>query len=495
MFSVWRALISSVAVAGAMRVVVDDENALSAEELFDVQVGSMLEKVERVGVGNSANQSAPDIGTLTLLMLTRQCVQEQAENFPSLMQKHGFAVSDMEENQLLNDVIAFWTLRDLRRNHLTSYNIITRQIAQLRNEEVLAMTAEIQNVTSRLEAGGFEYSGAEARCEEDGTSQARSCIMERATEFAAASSSSGLPALVSIRQELPTLVATLLELRDLQAHEVPGFDASELDKLMEIIEAIGFDLRSTQRQCKAVAEQSAAEVIEHLQRQMQNPAPSIDNCNEDPEAAFCPEGTGLMVSRPTETVRGTAAFSSTYFAAWPVLNFVAPAITTLLGFGPAIGLFFANGPFPHGAIFGSLAYAIFSTGRRQCMCFPQECHFDDSTRTCGVSPGSGMATSNNPFTSALPFMSTKCVPSPHQEGTCEMQSCGESDFSPALGDFEGAPFFGTVGQHDGGLYNCLSTSGSSADNMLIKTSFPGNGLENVAENRNKFFEAIQVSSA
>jgi len=481
-----RAFFSCAIVAGGMRV----EVTSTAEELLRSEVDDMIVKVQRAGLTASSDDSVPDTGTITLLMLTRECVQEQAENYPSLMAKYNYPVNnpeDLEENGLLNDVMAFWAIRDLRRNHLSSYNVVTGAIASMRDSTVLAFTEQLQNISNRFDEVGFNYAGAESRCAEDGASQARTCIVERATAFAAGSSS-GIPALAAIRQKIPNLVTTRLEMRDLQVHSPVNFETSELNILTETIAGIGFDLPSVERECTAMVQQRAEEVVQFLKDQLQSPAPSIDDCNENADLTFCPEGTALTVSRPSETVRGTAAFSATYFAAWPVLNFVAPVLTTLMGFGPGLGFLFANGPLPHGAIFGSIAYALFSTGARTCMCFPQECSFDNSTSTCSLGLGASMAPSNNPFSHAVPFMSSKCVPSPHREGACEMQACGETDFTPTLGDFNGAPLFGTLGQHNGGLYNCLSDSGSSADTLLIKTELPGTGLPNTPENRNAILE-------
>lgn len=489
MSSFCRVFFSCAALVGGMRVADDSAGLLNAEDLLRTAMEDMIVKVQRGGIDTFANHSMPDRGQLTMLMLTRQCIQEQAENFPSLMAKHGFTLDNLEDNQLLNDVLSFWAIRDLRRNHLSSYNMFTGAIASMRDSTVVTFTEQLQNLTNRFNDAGFNYQGAESRCAEDGASQARSCIMETATQFAADSSAIGLPVLAPIRRELPTLVSTRIELRDLQVHTPAAFDTSEFDTLTETIAATGFYLPAVEIKCNAMAEHMAKEVVEHLRQQLQSPGPSISDCNEDADGTFCPEGTALTVSRPSETIRGMSAFSTTYFAAWPVLNFVAPVLTTVMGFGPGLGLLFANGPFPHGAIFGSIAYALFSTGSRTCMCFPQECYYDDSTSTCSLRTGSNMATSNNPFSQALPFMSSKCVPSWHQEGACEMQACGETDFRPNLGDFNGAPLFGTIGEHGGGLYNCLSDTGTSADTLLVKTLLPS-GLPNVPENRNNLFEQV-----
>jgi len=494
--SLYRVFFACAAVAGGNRVAEESEEFLGVEELLRDEMEDMIVKVQKAGIKAVGNHSVPDRGQLTMLMLTRQCVQEQAENYPSLMAKHGYSGAYMEDsNQLLNDVISFWAIRDLRRNHLSSFNALTGAVARMRDSTVLTFTAQLRNITNSFHEVGFNYEGAESRCAEDGPSQQRTCIVERASQFSARFVQHGLPALVPIRRELPTLVSTLIELRDLQVHTPAGFETgstSEFGRLAETITAAGFDLSAAETECKAITEQTTADLVEHIRQQLQSPGPSISDCNEDVDGTFCPEGTALTVSRPSETVRGMSAFSTTYFAAWPVLNFAAPILTTLMGFGPTVGLMIANGPFPHGAIFGSIAYALFSTGARTCMCFPQECYYDDSTSSCSVRTGTNMAASNNPFSQALPFMSSKCVPSWHKEGACEMQACGEEDFSRSLGNFEGAPLFGTLGEHPSqgsnrGLYNCLSDSGTSADTLLVKTSLPG-GSPNVPENRNKIFE-------
>lgn len=106
------------------------------------------------------------------------------------------------------------------------------------------------------------------------------------------------------------------------------------------------------------------------------------------------------------------------------------------------------------------------------------------------------AASHNPFDRALPFMSQKCMPSVKETQRCELQSCDVGDFVPELGHFEGAPSFGKLGRYkDGGLYNCVSSSGDVTDALLLQGKILDPNLSNTAMKRSEVFHALDVKTS
>jgi len=436
-----------------------------------------------------AESELPDVQTLTDRILMRECLDTHAQAFPQRMAEYGVHMNEADSDSLRSLILRFWSLQDQKENHLSNYNSLTKIFHAHRDAPVRLWKAEMKNISSFINSQGFRYRRAVSYCDGGGALQVRECITDQAKEFGGA-----------ILPELPALVGRLLELEAVAVHSPPGFDRPALKKLRNVVSAGGVNLRRVTNKCKSKDHSYMQEIVAHLDAQLRSPAAEGRACKEDPARDFCPEGLNILVNRPINAKRGSAAFTAVYFGSWPFLTVAAPLVGGLIGAmeggpagkvsGVAAGNFFAHGPIPYGAPMGAVAYAIFSVGPRTCMCFPRECVYSEETSSCVISKDGHSVGSSNPFANSVPFMSTKCVPSVHFEKTCEMQNCDAADFMGRL--TTESELFGKVGpQPDGGVYNCMSTSELSHDSLLVDTMLPGE-IPNTPEHRNRIFEELGV---
>jgi len=431
---------------------------------------------------------APNTKVRASMMLTRQCMQEKAEEFPRLMQRFGKKRDASKDTAVVELVVGKWMVEDLIENHFRDYGFIKKMISERRSSTIANYRKELAQIAKALAAEGFSYDVAMTSCKSGHTTEMHTCMIKQGEAF-----EKSKPLEEQSPMPVGNWVNISLFLEEVRMHSYTAdLKVPSGSRLWYLIKASNFPYYKAKSSCEQAQQGKMVKLLGFLDLQVK-PVQAEGACVEDDAKGYCPEGLAPTVARPIDPVKGSTAASITYFSAWPVMSVVAPSVGFLLG-GPAgmsAGNLFAHfSPVPYGPPLAAVAYMIFSTGSRTCQCFPRECKYDAAAGACAIGGIDGASDSKNPFGRSLPFMSQKCVRSKKNKDTCEMKSCDVADFTPSLKQ----SMFGTVGpQGDGGVYNCLSSSGDVADTLLLHTKLP-DGQDNTAMNRAKIFEKLGVES-
>jgi len=436
------------------------------------------------------------------MMRTRQCIQEKVTKFPEMMQRFGRWMPDPARDvSLLNLVVAKWIAQDLMENHLGNYNALKKLISKWRSPQMKLWYDELANISKQIADLGFNYAATERSCKKGWTEDVQDCLALKAEKF-----EESFPDWKKEGFPLTNWTNTVLFYEEIKIHSrTAQISIPPLRDLYSLIRSSGFPYRKMQRVCKTESDHDAQELIAFLDEDVARTNRDTQHCAEVPENGFCPEGLAPKVARPIDVRKASAAASLAYAGSGPVLSgFLAVAGSVTGGWagaasGAVQGMLMAS-TMHLGPILAGLAYVVFGTGSRACMCFPRECTFDAEADACVMSFSD--IPSLNPYGRSLPFMSQKCVPRRNKTGSCEIQTCDAVDFETELGTVEreyngtalSATLYGKVGrQIDGGIYNCMSSSGLAGDSLLLQTKIAGTQVENTAMSRAEIFAGFGVT--
>jgi len=446
----------------------------------------------------------PNMQVRVHTMRIRQCIQEKATKFPEMMQLFGQWMPDPARDvTLLNLVVAKWIAEDLMENYLSNYNPVKKLISKWRSPKMKHWYREMANISKQIHDLSFDYAAAERSCKQGWTEDVQHCLVQKAEKFA-----ESFPDWKTENVPLKNWTITALLYEEMRLHSRTANIAilPSLHGLHVHIEASGFPYSEMQRVCKKESNYNARKLIAFLDKDVARTNRDTHHCEEVPENGFCPEGLAPKVARPIDVRKASAAASLAYAGSGPVLSgFLAVKGSVTGGLaGAAKGAMqgmVLESTMHLGPILAGLAYVVFRTGRRACMCFPRECTFDADADGCVMS-GSNIP-SHNPYGRSLPFMSQKCVPRRNKMGSCELQTCDVLDFEPKLGNVErpvydgkvlSTTLYGKLGrQQDGGIYNCMSSSGLVSDSLLLQPKLADTQVENTAMSRAEIFAEFGVT--
>lgn len=431
---------------------------------------------------------APSVGAMANKIIARQCMVEKAAAYPSLLEKFGNALESNQTDVLERAVITKIEFEDKISNHLAQYSSSMKQlISRYRSSTIAKWNDEIAVLEKQITESGFQYETVMDRCRAGEDHETHACVID--------SSPPGLKEPIEAQMAAEEMLSHQRAWARWLGSSNTAFRNAQiaLDAAKAQIKAYDSDhLAEAKSACHKTTQSKTSQFYSYVRKQLRVTkevgTPPVQQCLEDEEKGYCPEGTEARSGRDFDPAKGAQWFAIGYFGAW-----ASTAITW--GFAWALAAS-AGGPLAMAAAFptgflagnlmapttlsGSILFAWNAIGPYECACFPRDCMRDEVKDACVL--GNNATVGANPYARSLPYMGMKCIPTAKETG-CVLQACLESDYAGASGI---ADLFGKVGAFETGLYNCLSTSGSSMQSLAVQVELPG-GRSNTAMNRNDLY--------
>lgn len=388
-------------------------------------------------------------------------------------------------------VARHWELNDAIVKHTLHYNAFKKLVSSMRSSHLRELNANLSTVVKKLELAGFDYTAVEKLCKSGLTAETYQCMLSHAEKESS---------FTVYGVTLDALVRARIDLEDHMAYKNRYSKAAQVElaaawrTAKAEIKRLHFSFYHTQKACK----KETNNMLLALRRVAID---GLSACSKkgsvcaEADGKMCPEGTSPQINRRIDVVRGSKVAFGVFWGAQVGKVLALGLVGAVLGApaGPAGVLAGGASGAAAGAVMpgpGPLSVAAFfwaSRGAEECACFPRDCFYDESHGTCAIEADVDQP-SNNPYGSAAPYLSTKCVRKAKSPSKCEMHACEEKDYAPPL-VLPGGRLFGRIGTWNGEVFNCLSTNGKSTGALSLDLTL-WNGANNTAEARVALFRGL-----
>jgi len=437
-----------------------------------------------------------------------RCIEGTIQRFPSLYSAHNTRTFDEADAQRMVELnFDIWTLSDVIDNRAQQFNVVRRRLASHFDEKIGNLTRQRDAMIDELSDMGLSYEAVEEQCETSSADEVRTCVEEKAREDGGEDLARHVKTQMDGELYMELAFPVGFRPRSIKYHHDRVYQrvSQEIAQARAAVEVSTSSrwLTSAVRVCQQQAVDDTRGELERIQDELLGPVTVLEQqglCMERTDTdSFCPEGTAPATRRSMDVAKGSAAAGFAYMASTTVFAVVGAVIGGLsvatggmaaIAGGVAAG-WTAGTLMPGNSAIAGATFLWFSMGPNQCACFPRDCAYDEDNDVCAVGGfGDDDVAGRNPFATAVPYMGLKCDVNDRAPRSCEMKVCVAEDYSESLEP----GFFGKIGRHGQGIFNCLSKTGSPTASLAIARVLP-NGANNTALARNELLTSVLHSQA